>query len=63
MSMAAARWLSWLERCPVQKGAGSITGWATYLGCRFDPWSGCGWVGQLNDGSLSPLSSLSKVDK
>ena len=36
-------WLSWLECCPMQqKVVGSIPGEGTYLGCGFDPQSGCG---------------------
>ena len=35
-------WLSWLEHCPIHwMVVGSIPVQGTYLGCRFDPPSGC----------------------
>ena len=46
-----------------QKFAGSIAGQGTYLGCGFDPW--LGYVREATDQcfSLSPPSSVSKVNK
>ena len=39
---ALAKWLSWLECHPIhQKVEGLIPSQGTYLGCGFDPWSGC----------------------
>ena len=42
INQAPARWLSWLEHCPIdQKSAGSIPDQGTYLGCSFAPWWVC----------------------
>ena len=41
---ALARWLSWLEHCPIhQKVVGSIFGQGTYLDYGYSPWLGCVW--------------------
>ena len=60
---ALAGWLSWLKHCPIyQKFAGSIPGpvpgQGTYLGCRFDPWSGHEWEATSQSLSLCPAPSL-----
>ena len=63
---ALARWLSWLECCPIhQKVAGSIPGQGTRLGCGFNTqlahiWEAINQCSSLTSTFLSP--SLSKVN-
>ena len=61
-----ARWLSWLEHCPVHQ-KGSIPSQGTFLGCGFDPWlHGSGGNQSMEmflSVSVSPPSSLSKINK
>ena len=55
-----ARWLSWLEHCPIhQKVAGSIPSQGTYVGSTFNPQSGSIWEATYVSFSLSLSHSLS----
>ena len=63
-----ARWHSWLEYHPIhQKSADLIPSQGTYLGYRFNPWSGCIW--EATDWCFTSMflftlpSSLSKISK
>ena len=70
---SSGQWLSFLEHCPVHlKVTGSIPGQGTYLGCKFDPQSGCIWEAtnryfsltlMFLSLSLSLPSSFSKINK